>query len=785
MSENVNCEERARIENLLARMIEEALDASHRRLIVVSEEDAKDVLSFLILKHRSMKMLKEGTDDTVVFIDYHSDGGEFFNHLFSSLTSLSFPKENIKHYTYEESHKLLGTTNDILVMDMSKGARPNDIGRLIETVRGGGLAILFNLDFNVSKPWETSIHKSFIYPPYTWEDVGKRFEEFFVKKIIENPCVWILKGWRILKGELLNPPKAIRKMPEIPEKSKVPKRLFRLALTSDQVKALQLIDEIIRERGKSALLVTSNRGRGKSALLGLSAAMLLHFGFRRIIITAPSGEEFQIVFGMIEKGLNVLGHKFIKDYGDVPKIKCKRGVVEFYLPQRALNEECDVLMVDEAAGIPVPILFTFTEKFSKVIFASTIHGYEGAGRGFSLRFLRALQQSKDMNLHKIELKEPIRYALNDPVEKWLYEALLLDAEPAEIDAAVLGEIKPEEFSYEKIDLDNLFKFNELKLREFIGIYVLAHYRNRPDDLLILGDAPHHAARMITSKSGHVVAALHVAEEGQMTNDLVNLVLTGNPPSGNLIPSCIVRYYPPYADFSRLKGLRVVRIAVHPELTNRGLGSLSLRKLCDEASEDGFDWVGASFGADKNLLNFWLKNGFIPVHISPMRNIVSGEYSVIVIKPLNDLVEKILKEIYIEFKIRLLNSLPDTYFSLEPEVAVQLLGVNKWDHIERPRLTRSQLERLASYVKGALAYEGACDAVKEVLTAHFLSSGKLRLPMDIKAEIGLISRCLQCRSWAKTADTIKTRSSEFKSEMRTHIGKITEYYLASRKNSTEH
>jgi len=777
MSENAICEERVKIEDLLTRMMEEALDASHRRLIVLSGEDVKDVLSFLILKHRSIKMLKEGWDDTVVFIDYYSDGGELFNHLFSLLTSLNFPKDNIRHYTYEESHKLLGTTNDILIMDVSKGARPNDIGRLIETVRGGGLAILFNLDLNVSKPWETSIHKSFVYPPYTWEDVGKRFEEFFVKKLIGSPCTWILNGWRILKGELLNPPKATRKMPEIPEKSQVPKRLLRLALTNDQVRALQLIDEVIRERGKSVLLITSNRGRGKSALLGLSAAMLLHLGFRRVIVTAPSGEEFQIVFGMIEKGLNVLGHKFIKDYGDIPRIKCKRGVVEFYLPQRALNEECDVLMVDEAAGIPVPILFTFTEKFSKVIFASTIHGYEGAGRGFSLRFLRALQQNKEINLHKIELKEPIRYALNDPVEKWLYEALLLDAEPAEIDTIALGEIKPEEFSYEKIDLDNLFKSDEAKLREFIGIYVLAHYRNRPDDLLILGDAPHHAARTIISKSGQIVAALHVAEEGRMTDELVNLVLTGNPPSGNLIPSCIVRYYPPYADFSRFRGLRVVRIAVHPELMNRGLGSLSLRKLCDEASEDGFDWVGASFGADKNLLNFWLKNGFIPVHMSPMRNIVSGEYSVIVIKPLSDGVEKILKEIYMEFKIRLLNSLPDTYFSLEPEIAVQLLGVNRWDHIERPHLTRSQLERLISYIKGALAYEGACDAVKEVLMAHFLSSGKLRLPMDIKAEAGLISRCLQCRSWAKTASTIKVRSSEFKSEMRTYIGRIMEYYLA--------
>lgn len=120
---------------------------------------------------------------------------------------------------------------------------------------------------------------------------------------------------------------------------------------------------------------------------------------------------------MIERGLRELGEDFIKEvYEGPPRIKCKRGIVEFNLPQKLLKE-ADVLIVDEAAGIPVPMLFAFTERFRKVIFASTIHGHEGAGRGFSLRFLRALQQNREINLYKIELKEPIRYAPNDPVEE--------------------------------------------------------------------------------------------------------------------------------------------------------------------------------------------------------------------------------------------------------------------------------------------------------------------------------------------------------------------------------
>ncbi|MBS7604931.1 MAG: hypothetical protein QXR84_02085 [Candidatus Bathyarchaeia archaeon] len=47
--------------------------------------------SFLILKHRELKVLRGLEDDSVVFIDYYCE----------------------KRYKYEDSNKLLGTTNNI------------------------------------------------------------------------------------------------------------------------------------------------------------------------------------------------------------------------------------------------------------------------------------------------------------------------------------------------------------------------------------------------------------------------------------------------------------------------------------------------------------------------------------------------------------------------------------------------------------------------------------------------------------------------------------------------
>jgi len=768
-------EERARAERLLTEMMREALEAFHRRLVVTSGENSEEVIAFLIQKHSKLKGKDE---ESIVYVAPDEEDSSDFKILLEKLKETGFPPENVRRYTYAESNRLLGTTNDFLILDMRLGARPNDIGRLVETVRGGGLIILHNLNLNVEKPWDTSIHRSFLVPPYSLEDINIRFERYFVRKLLEAQSVWILDGWKVLKGELLHASKSVREKPKLPEQSRVPKKIHRLALTQDQAEALQTLEEVVNEEGRSVLVVTSNRGRGKSALLGLGAVTLLSLGARRILITAPGREEVQVVFEMVEKGLKTMNKKAVKEHYDgwITRIKCKLGVVDFSHPHKALSEKADVLMVDEAAGIPVPLLFKFTQRFPKVIFASTIHGYEGAGRGFSLRFLKTLEESKDVNLHRVELKEPIRYAPGDPVEEWLYETLLLDAEPAEINR---DKIKIEDCIYEKVNLDLWFEKDEEKLREFIGIYVLAHYRNRPDDLLILGDAPHHSARSVKTKSGEIIAALHLAEEGRMPEEIVNLIFAGNPPSGNLVPSCVVKYYPPYRDFAKLRGLRIVRIAVHPDLLGRGLGSLTVKNLCDEAESEGFDWVGAGFGADRLLLNFWLKNGFIPLHISPMRNIISGEFSVVVVKPLNRKAESIVREVYREFKVRFLESLPDAYYNLDPYVAAQLLNVHRWDVLEAPRLTPSQRERLLRYVQGSLAYEGVCDAVRQVLLAHFLSSGKPKFKLEFKAEVELISRCLQCRSWDRTADIVKIHPADLKIDVRLNVGRLAAHYEAAK------
>lgn len=68
--------------------------------------------------------------------------------------------------------------------------------------------------------------------------------------------------------------------------------------------------------------------------------------------------------------------------------------------------------------------------------ASTINGYEGTGRSLSLKLIEEIRQKNakggsELNSYKkfkeLTMTDPIRYALNDEIERWLNELLLLNA----------------------------------------------------------------------------------------------------------------------------------------------------------------------------------------------------------------------------------------------------------------------------------------------------------------------------------------------------------------------
>ena len=676
--------------------------------------------------------------------------------------------------TYLDTESVMGLTYDVLILDVVEELRPNDIGRLIETVRGGGFIVLLAPPLGSWVYNVTRFQRRLLVPPYSVGDLKRLFTQRFIRKLREHKGIWLID----LETGLVNynEPAGARTREsklEVPLSPLFPRELYLMAKTNDQIRTLSAMEAFVREK-RCVLVLTANRGRGKSAVLGLGLAGLLSSAKGRfnVVVTAPSLHNVQVLFEFLKRALEGLGveYKEEKDKeGLTEVVQTRRGRVRYEEPYDAAFADAKMVVVDEAAGIPVHLLLRIKKNFRKAVFSSTAHGYEGAGRGFTVRFLSALRKESKAPLLEISMKEPIRYAHEDPIEAWLYDTLLLDAEPAKIEA------EPVSVVYESADLEKWFTEREDELREFIGIYVLAHYRNRPDDVAMIGEAPHHFARLLRTSEGAIVTAIHLAREGGLEDDIIEQILTGFEPSGNVVPSIMVKYYPPYRHFAKYVGWRIVRIAVHPQLIDKGLGSLALQDLCDEARKEGMDWVGAGFGATRELLNFWLKNDFIPVHISPNRNPASGEYSVLVVRPLSRRAQKLVGVANNEFRLRLLNSLYDTYSDLEVEVAELLLRSPYGREDVKLNLSKSQKARLKSYVNGIVTYEVANDAIGKLVKAHFLLKSSRRVELDDVEERLLIAKCLQGRGWSDAARACGFSPSKIKSAVRGIVSRLWEGY----------
>ncbi len=658
---------------------------------------------------------------------------------------------------YKESSRVLGQTYDDLILDLTEGFHPNDLGILAETVREGGIIIALSPPVSEWNNLKGKWHEDLVSEPYTIEDVVPRFYRRFIKKTLsaEGIIVFDADKRKVIKSYDFQKRFEPREEITIPEeKREIKRKLYKLCATQDQVRVLELFERFFeKEKEKKAVVITANRGRGKTAVLGIVTPYIISRLERilkrpvRVLIVAPNPQSVQTYFEFLKKALVRQGMKNFteKKSGDLTTVINSRFArVEYAVPARAMieGEFSDVVIIDEAAGIDVPVLFKIVEKVRYAVFSSTIHGYEGTGRGFAIRFLKRIEADENTEVEKIELKEPIRYGLGDPVEQWLYDVLLLNAQPAEFDENDVEMIAKGEIEFEEIDKDRLIEDDSL-LREFFGIYVLAHYRNRPSDLVILLDMPNHIPLRV-KVNGKTICALHVAVEGGMDENTIKKLSDGYKPKGQIIPDLILKHYWDY-EFPELYGVRIVRIATHPSFMDMGIGSYALKMLVKWAVEKDMDWAGSGFGVSSELLRFWMRNGFVPVHITPQRNEISGEYTVIVLKALKMHIESKIERLNSEFVRRVIEYLGDELRDIEIETAIGLLKSLRRDvNVHEPEYTRVERRRMKKYFQGHSLFEYISDIARPLVRYYYAKTDKIEL--DDKEERVIVAKCLMMKSW---------------------------------------
>ncbi len=648
----------------------------------------------------------------------------FLNHFLADKDFLFFSSQNIKlagkkAIPFKESDEYLGVTTDFLVLDLRDGIVPADIGRLVSTCRGGGLIFLITPKLKKWPKVKNRFHEMIVTPPYKVGNAKNNFIKWFIKKLKEHEGIYILEEDHYRKPKTRKPKE---------EKFETSNKVLAICATRDQFEAVNSLLRAFKLK-RSVHILTADRGRGKSSAIGIALSLVKG----SVKVTAPSANNVQEIFKFLAAGLELQGKRYeIKKKGsDMIALYSGDLKVEYWEPVKILERrKADFLVVDEAASIPTNLLFAFLRKGKHVIYSTTVHGYEGSGRSFTILFLKGLKE-KGIVTNEIKLEQPIRYAEGDPIEEWLFDTLLLDAEPYDFKQVDVSKLR-----YEKLEIEKLLE-DERKLREYFGIFVLAHYRNNPNDFGLICDAPHHMIRALTYE-GHIVCSIQLALEGELPDEICEKLWLGYEVNGNIIPDRLIKYYRD-KELGKLKGVRIVRIAVHPKFFGKGIGSKALKFL---EREFKFDWIGASFGANPKLVKFWLKNGYMPVHLSPKMNETTGEYSLIVVKGLDKALAK-------KFKEKFVFLLADPFDTLDVDIVLPLLKAVKCEKVFT--LTKEDYDRLKSYAYSTLTYETVRDLMFKLAVNYFMTNSNFLKELQEKM---LIVKVLQSRSWEELNEAIE-------------------------------
>ncbi|WP_423750583.1 tRNA(Met) cytidine acetyltransferase TmcA [Salinirarus marinus] len=648
----------------------------------------------------------------------------------------------------DHAGRLLGTTREAVVLDAHEAFSPNALGRVVGAVDGGGLLLLLTPPLDDWPARRGNFDATLAVPPFDVDDVTGRFRARLVETLRTHPGVAVVDvdGETVERDGTTDPPPATTdRRVDLPPDRTFPDAAYEACLTTDQAEAVAALERL-REPGR-AVVVEADRGRGKSSAAGIAAACLAADG-RDVLVTAPQFRNASEVFARARETLAALD-TVAGDGADDRRLQTDAGGrIRFEEPPTAadLPDDPDVVLVDEAAALPVRLLARFLDA-PAAGFCTTVHGYEGAGRGFSVRFRDRLVES-DVDVAEVRMDEPIRYAPGDPVEVWAFRALLLDARPA-VDQ-VVADATPETTTYRAVSGAELVEDEEL-LREVFGLLVLAHYRTEPDDLARLLDAPNVELRVL-EHDGWVVSVALLAREGGLSAERRAEMYTGARVRGNMLPDVLTsQLRDPVA--AAPVGYRVLRIATHHAVRSTGLGSRLLDRVHDGVA-DRVDWLGVGFGATQRLLRFWRRNDYRTIHLSTTRNATSGEYSALLLRPTSDAGWALHDRHARWFRNRVADVLLDALDDADPDVVrAALAGTAGRVDVA---LTAHEWRVVVGAAYGPGLYDTSPGAFRRLALAHLLDGDVELAP---RQERLLVRKPLQAAPWDVVAgelDYVSTR-----------------------------
>lgn len=468
----------------------------------------------------------------------------------------------------------LGNNYSAIFLDLSEGLNLTALSILAGTLRGGGVLIL-----HLGEHWLTREDcelARFLPWPLTSSQVPSTYKTLFWKAL-HAPDSPVTTSW----------PNHI-----------TPYHLTRTTMTPAQQ---QFVARVLEQLSGPHILLAA-RGRGKSYALAELLYQAQQQGLR-CVCTASSPHNLRTL---------------TEHYQAIAQSHAL-----FLAPDALLqaDQHYDLLVVDEAASLPLPMLEAMLEKAQCLVFSSTDYGYEGSGRGFGIRFRQQLKTAK-RPCQEHHLETPLRWGENDPLERWLDRLLFQEYQTDQLFEQQPSYVTGAEWQQQPQLLDQAF-----------SLLVNAHYQTTPENKRWLVDDP-SVITFFQYHDNRLVGVALVSAEGELPDELAQQVMQGKRrPRGHLLPQSLLAHEG-IAKAGQYRYWRISRIAMAPDYQRQGLGSQLLNSIEQHAIAQNIDFLCTSFAATTEVVPFWQNSQFTSVRLGTSQDQASGAYSLMMLKGLN-------------------------------------------------------------------------------------------------------------------------------------------------------
>lgn len=505
---------------------------------------------------------------------------------------------NVHPFVLSDYKKVLGQEFDIGIYNALCGLRPSAILALAGTLRFGGRLIILCPPL---KEWP--FHTGVTQPHYLSHGYSIN-ESLFTRLIIE-------KFDRDCSVAICSKDKGVERLPI--KYVTTTQRCYSDSENYLTVSQQRVMDDYLSslDTDKSLYALTAPRGRGKSALLGTIAAALVNRSFKILLVSSRAHSQ-TVFYRHLANALSC-------------KIHDAKEFVEWLAPDnpRAYNNDADIMLIDEAASLPLPVLTSLTARNSKCFVTTTTFGFEGSGLGFIHKFL--LPRKASGQLRHLTLTEPVRWAANDPLESVLDNSLLFTNVQNELEAYA-GPVTFSHLTARQTDPGLLSRLYHL-LSD-------SHYQTSPDDLMRLTDAPDVCFILAFQGKLLVGAAVINHEGGNRLSSLSESIAQGNRRVKGHLSAQSIALLTVDADLARRSYLRINRIAVRDDHRRNGIASSMLNYIEAEAKKIQIDWLTSSYASDPKIDNFWKNADFKLIRRGKKPDKASGQISNLIIKPVS-------------------------------------------------------------------------------------------------------------------------------------------------------